>query len=237
MSQKKLTRRLSETARRDRPSTAWPARGHPDLEHAGQLGERPLQAGRDDVGVPLTWHGAAGGQAHERPGQADHRLPPDRRRRLGQRMRALSERNAMASGCSSTSARTWPMYASSLSSKLFAAVDGGMAPRPQPSMTGLEEMQGQLLLAGEVLVERRIRVAALPGDVTNARAVEPSLAEQLHRRAEDLSLGRGVVLANVEGKRLRHLDVKLAYANLRVKPTDGPAACAAEEERGFDDFL
>lgn len=58
-----------------------------------------------------------------------------------------------------------------------------MALRPQPSMTGLEEMQRQFLLAGEVFVQRRIGVAALPNDVTDARAGEPLLAEQLHRRS------------------------------------------------------
>ena len=92
------------------------------------------------------------------------------------------------------------MYASSLSSKPFAASMAALALRPQASMTGLEEMQGQFLLAGEMFVERRIGVAALLGDVTNARAGEAVLAEQLHRRAEDLPLGRGIVFANVEGK-------------------------------------
>ena len=77
-------------------------------------------------------------------------------------------------------------------------------------------MQGQLLLAREMLIQRRIGVAALLGDVTNAGRGEPALAEQLHRGAEDLSLGRRIILANVEGKRAPSVG-KLAYANRQVK--------------------
>src|SRR5262249_11863318 len=99
----------------------------------------------------------------------------------------------------------------------FCGLDGGAAPRPQTPMTGLEEMHGQLLLARKVFVQGRVGVAALPGDVTNAGALEPLLAEQLHGRAEDLSLGRRIVLANVEGKRLTHAKRRLANANLPVK--------------------
>ena len=79
-----------------------------------------------------------------------------------------------------------------------------MALRPQPSMTGLEEMQRQFLLAGEVFVQGRIRVAAFARDVTNARAGEPVLAEQLHRRTQDVPLGPRVVFPDVERQRRPH---------------------------------
>ena len=97
------------------------------------------------------------------------------------------------------------MYRLKLVVEALGSEDGGVAFRPQTSMTVLEEIQGQLVLAREVFVQRRIGVAALAGDVPNARAGEPSLAEERHRRAEDLALGRRVVLANVERKRLSHL--------------------------------
>jgi len=62
-------------------------------------------------------------------------------------------------------------------------------------MAGFEEIQRQLLFAGEVLVPGRIGVAALLGDVANAGAVEPALAEQLCRGAQDFPLGRWIRLA------------------------------------------
>jgi hypothetical protein len=70
-----------------------------------------------------------------------------------------------------------------------------MAFRPETPMAGFEEIQRQLLFAGEVLVQGRIGVAALLGDVANAGAVEPALAEQLYRGAQDFPLGRWIRLA------------------------------------------
>jgi len=77
----------------------------------------------------------------------------------------------------------------------FRRDDGGMAFRPETPMAGFEEIQRQLLFAGEVLVPGRIGVAALLGDVANAGAVEPALAEQLCRGAQDFPLGRWIRLA------------------------------------------
>src|SRR6516225_6836421 len=76
--------------------------------------------------------------------------------------------------------------------------DGGMTFRPQTPMARLEQIQRHLLFAREMLVQRRIRVAALVGDVANARAGETVLAEQLHRGTQNLPLGRGVALVDVE---------------------------------------
>jgi hypothetical protein len=67
-------------------------------------------------------------------------------------------------------------------------------------MADLEQIQRQFLFPGEVLVQRGIGVAALAGDITDAGGGEPVLAEQLHGGAENFPLGRGIVLANVEGK-------------------------------------
>ena len=129
---------------------------------------------------------------------------------FGQRTRALSDRNAMASGCFVHEREDLADVGIQLVVEALRTVDRGVALRPQPSMTGLEEMQRQLLLAPEVFVQRRIGVAAFSGDVTNARAVESSLAEQLHRRAEDLPLGRGIVLGNVERKRRSHRSAEVS---------------------------
>jgi hypothetical protein len=79
-------------------------------------------------------------------------------------------------------------------------------------MAGFEQMQGQFLLAGEMFVKRGVGVAALTGDVANARRREPMLAEERHRGTEDLPLGRGVVFVHIERKR-RHVERRLAHAN------------------------
>src|SRR4029077_15134305 len=70
--------------------------------------------------------------------------------------------------------------------------DGRVASRPQTAVAGFEEVQGQFFLAGEMFIQRRVGVAALLGNDANGRGGEALLAEQLHRRAEDLSLGRRV---------------------------------------------
>src|SRR5262249_46831356 len=88
--------------------------------------------------------------------------------------------------------------------------DGRITLRPQTTVTGLEQIQGQLLLARKVFVQCRIGVAALLRDVANTGRGEPSLTEQFHRCAEDLGLGRGIVLANVEGKHLTVLKVSIS---------------------------
>src|SRR5215475_11341779 len=78
--------------------------------------------------------------------------------------------------------------------------DGGMTSRPQAPMARLEQIQRHFLFAREMLVQRRIRVAALVGDVANARAGETVLAEQLHCGTQYLPLGGRIVFANVEGQ-------------------------------------
>jgi hypothetical protein len=50
--------------------------------------------------------------------------------------------------------------------------------RPQALMTRLEQVQRERFLAREVFVERRIRVPAFPGDVTNAGAVQAASGKQ-----------------------------------------------------------
>ena len=82
--------------------------------------------------------------------------------------------------------------------------DAGVQAAPHPAVTGLEQVQRQLVLTGEMLVERRIRVAALLGDVANAGGSQPSRAEQLQRRPEDFLLGRWIVFADIEGSRRGH---------------------------------
>src|SRR6516164_8959323 len=82
----------------------------------------------------------------------------------------------------------------------FRVDDCSMTLRPQASMTDLEQIEGQLLFAREVLVQSRIGVATLIVNVANRRGSEAVLAEQLKGRAEDLPLGGGIVLVNVEGQ-------------------------------------
>src|SRR5262245_3306898 len=77
-------------------------------------------------------------------------------------------------------------------------LDGSVAAAPETSMRRLKKIESEFLLAREMLVERRVGVAALFRDVADRRGREAVLAEQLHRRAQDLALGRWVSVANVE---------------------------------------
>ena len=147
---------------------------HSDLKHTGQFGESSLQAGGRDVGIDRRPAAARSGafimSDRARPIMVCRRTVGPA---FGQRTRALSDRNAMTSGCSSTSSRNWPMYPSSLSSKLFAETIAALHLGPQTAVAGFEEVQRQFLLAREMLVQGGIGVAALLGDVANARRVEP----------------------------------------------------------------
>jgi len=79
-------------------------------------------------------------------------------------------------------------------------------------MAGFEKIQRQLFFTNEMLIERGICEAALFGNVADAGRSQAAFAEELHRCAEDLTLGPRIILANVERKGICHL-ARLAVAN------------------------
>jgi hypothetical protein len=76
-----------------------------------------------------------------------------------------------------------------------------------------EEVQGEILFADEMFIERRVGVPARFRDVADRRGRDAVLTEQFHRRPQDRSLCRRVAVANVE----RQHGLMLATANQGVK--------------------
>src|SRR3954470_22502923 len=197
--QKNLRRHPSE----QRDEICFPSRGRAregtDLQHPGKFRQRPLQARGGDVWIDdASAAPRSRREAHEIAGEADHRVAPDRRSRFGpeyasavgekgHRLRVLvDEREDRADV---------PLQ---FGVEAIRRLDGGTARGPETLVTGLEQMQRQFVLARKVFVQGRVRVAALPGDIPNARACKPVLAEQLHRGAKNVPLGRGIVVSDIE---------------------------------------
>src|SRR5215475_1296365 len=84
-------------------------------------------------------------------------------------------------------------------------------------MTGFEQMLGELLFAGKMLVERRVRIAALVGNIADARDRQAAFAEKLYGGAQNLTLGRRIAFVNVERNGGCH-ETKLAIANHLSSP-------------------
>ena len=101
----------------------------------------------------------------------------------------------------------------------------------EPSGECTREVPEHVVLAREVLVERRARAARDLGDQFDTRRVEAVLAEHLERRVEDRPMGRGAAAADVRAVAVGLPPHHLHGARVTLGSRESPLSAEATSTR------